>query len=378
MKDIASILLLLGAAQGIFFGLVLLGLRKGNQQANRWLAGFLICFSLSMVGTVLYDQRWVVMCPHLGLVSAPIGTALGSLLFLYVKSLAERNYQFQGWQWLHLLPVVVSLGILAPFYFLPLEEKRVAMEASYSGFPVLWKANFIFATIVTTCYLIATLVKITRHERHIRQLYSNMEHKSLVWVRHFLFAGASTFFICIIMSFFDIAAADTISNLMFSVVIYVMGYRALRQPEIFAGLPEQTVAETDEPALVKMPVKYEKSGLTEEKAKALMAKLDALFTWGKIYLDPELTLQQLADRLGVTPHLVSQLLNQHKQQSFFDFVNGCRVAHFKTAVNDPANAHLSLLGIAFDSGFNSKAAFNAVFKKMTGTTPSAFRGEVAR
>lgn len=373
MKDIASILLLLGAGQGIFFSIILLGLPESSRRAYRWLAAFLILFSLSMVGTVLYDQRIVVTYPHLGLVSAPFGIAMGFTLFLYVKSLAEKNYQFKGWQWLHLLPVVISLGILMPFYWLPVEEKRVAMQASYDGFPVLWKVNFIFSTVVNACYIVATMVKVTRHERHIQQLYSNTEHKSLKWVRHFLLAGASVFFICIIMSCFDIAAADTISNVMFSMVIYVMGYRALRQPEVFADISEQTVQETDEPALVKMPMKYGKSGLTEEKAQALMTKLDALFFEEKIYLNPELTLQQIADSLSSTPHQVSQLLNQFKQQTFFDFVNGWRVEHFKSVVNDPANTHLSLLAIAFDSGFNSKAAFNAVFKKITGTTPSAYR-----
>lgn len=373
MKDIASILLLLGAGQGIFFSLILLGLSKNNHKAYRWLAVFLLLFSISMIGTVLYDQRIVVAYPHLGLITAPFGISMGFTLFLYVKSLSEKNYQFRKWQWLHLLPVLISILILMPFYLLPIEEKRVAMDASYEGFPWLWKVNFIFSTAINSCYIIATMITITRHERHIKQLYSNTEHKSLIWVRHFLTAGISTFIICIIMSLFDIAMADTISNVMFSFVIYVMGYRALRQPEIFSEFTEQTLEDTDEPSLIKIPSKYSKSGLTEEKAKLLASKLDDLFYKEKIYLNPELTLQELSDRLGITPHLVSQLLNQIKEQSFFDFVNSFRVEHFKENVKKPENAHLSLLAIALDSGFNSKAAFNSVFKKVTGTTPSAFR-----
>ena len=131
------------------------------------------------------------------------------------------------------------------------------------------------------------------------------------------------------------------------------------------------------PRKARVPDKYQKSGLSEEKAQPMLARLDQLMSAEKLYLDPELTLQTLADRLETNPHTVSQLLNQHKRASFFDFVNGLRVAHFKLAVNDPANAHLSMLGVAFDCGFNSKAAFNAVFKRMTGQTPSDFRRSLA-
>lgn len=378
MKTIASILQLIGAAQGVFFSLVLLNLPRGNRRANPWLAVFIICFSLNMVGSVLYDERLVLTYPHLGLLTQPLGTVLGISLFLYVKALTEKEYQFRSWQWLHLLPILLHVLWLMPFYFLPAEEKRVLLESSYTAFPANWKISFYFSNLVNSIYIPLTMVTTLRHERHIRQLYSNIRDKTLDWVRTFMYIGTVIFLTCVVMSLFDIALADTISNLLFALTIYIMGYRAMRQPEIFTDLSAQTVAETDEPALVKIPVKYEKSGLSEEKAQALMVKLDVLFFEEKIYLDPELTLQQLAERLGVKPHQVSQLLNQYKQQSFFDFVNGQRVEHFKATVNDPTNAHLSLLAIAFDSGFNSKATFNAVFKKITGRTPSSFRNEFSQ
>ncbi|MFN8279175.1 MAG: helix-turn-helix transcriptional regulator [Saprospiraceae bacterium] len=372
-NNIASILLLLGAGQGIFFSLILFGWAHNNRKAYQWLGSFLILFSLSMIGTVLYDQRVVLIYPHLGLVSAPLGTAMGFTLYLYVKELTDKNYRFVGWQWLHLLPALISVIILTPFYLLPVDQKKTAMEASYAGFPMLWKINFIFSTTVNSIYIIATILTVMRHERHIRQLYSNTVNRSLIWVRHFLMAGISTFFICILMSMFDIARADTISNLMFSFVIYVMGYRALRQPEIFNDLPAQVVESTDEPAIIRIPVKYGKSGLNEDKAPALIRELDRLMSEEKLFLDPELTLLQLSQRLGIPAHQASQLLNQHKGQTFFDFINSLRVEYFKLAITNPANEHLSLLAIALDSGFNSKAAFNSVFKRVTGMTPSQYK-----
>jgi len=75
----------------------------------------------------------------------------------------------------------------------------------------------------------------------------------------------------------------------------------------------------------------------------------------------------------IPTHQLSRVINEHFGRNFFDFINGYRVAEVKRKILDPAYAHFSLLGIAFESGFNSKSAFNRVFKKITGQTPSQFK-----
>ena len=375
MQEFVSVLLLIGAAQGIFFSMVLLALPGGNRQAHRWLAVLLTSFAINMAGTAIYDLHIVLSVPHLGLVGTPFGLMISIAFWFFVKNFTEKNFRMRWWHWLNLVPFVLLILYLMPFYLLPAAEKRSILEASYMQKPDFWVWGFNATNLVNFVYIAVTIALILRHERHIRQVFSNTEKKSLRWLMQFIIASVATFVICVGLSIFDISFADSFSNLLFSVVIYVMGYRAMKQPEIFKNIPEEVVTETDDPALLKAPVKYEKSGLTERKAQELLDKLDVAMSKEKIYLDPELTLLQLSEHLGATPHQVSQLLNQHKEESFFDFVNRHRVGHFKTAALDSANAHLSILAVAFDSGFNSKAAFNSVFKKMTGTTPSAFRNQ---
>ena len=91
------------------------------------------------------------------------------------------------------------------------------------------------------------------------------------------------------------------------------------------------------------------------------------------YLDPDLSLPSLAERLGLARNTLSYVINQRLGRNFYDFVNEYRVKEVKRLMEDPARRDHKLLAIAFDAGFNSKPAFNAVFRKMTGLTPSDYR-----
>ncbi|MGI4834695.1 MAG: helix-turn-helix domain-containing protein [Janthinobacterium lividum] len=103
-------------------------------------------------------------------------------------------------------------------------------------------------------------------------------------------------------------------------------------------------------------------------------RLLALMEVEKPWLEPELTLAELAQHLRAHPALLSKVINQGCGQNFNDFVNGYRVAEARRKLADPRFAHYSLVGVALESGFNSKSTFNRVFKKLTGQAP----GELAR
>lgn len=372
MQEILNILTLVGAIQGVFFGLLLFRLQKGNRAANRFLALFLLVFSICMVGIVGYASHWVLKFPHLALLHTPFGAIQGAPFLLYLVAMSKKDFRMRLQHWALFAPFLVVAVWLAPFYALPAAEKLRLLELSYTQFPESWRYIFIISTLLSFGYIIAAYFVVIRHERVIQQVYSNFQDKTLLWTRHFLYACTGVFLTCVAMSFFDIGWADSFSNLFFCIVIYVFGYRAIQQPEIFSDLEPEAMPEDSDISLVHPLAKYEKSGLTEERARKLLERLDDLMSTEKIFLNPSLNLQQLAVRLEIPPHQLSQLLNQFKGESFSDFINRHRVDYFKKAASDPANAHLSLLGIAFESGFNSKAAFNAVFKKMTGQTPSEF------
>jgi AraC-like DNA-binding protein len=112
--------------------------------------------------------------------------------------------------------------------------------------------------------------------------------------------------------------------------------------------------------------------LDEETVSAYTEKLLVFMKDEQAFLNPGLSLRGLAEQVEIHPNQLSWLLNQQLKQNFNEFINHHRVEHFKKLARDPANAHISLIGLAYESGFNSKTVFNTCFKKETGMTPSQY------
>jgi AraC-like DNA-binding protein len=143
-----------------------------------------------------------------------------------------------------------------------------------------------------------------------------------------------------------------------------MGYFGIRQPSIF----------TDTPIVgKKRKIKYQKSGLTDSGAKKVYESLIHLMQEEKPFLEPDLTLFTLAEMINIPPNHLSQVINSLAGKNFFDFINYYRVEEAKRNIILQKYEHLTLLGIAFESGFNSKASFNRAFKRQVGITPSEFK-----
>jgi AraC-like DNA-binding protein len=122
--------------------------------------------------------------------------------------------------------------------------------------------------------------------------------------------------------------------------------------------------------------RYERSGLNEGEAARLKASLLALMEKECPWKESDLTLADLATRLGSTPHKLSEVLNSELGQTFYDFVNGYRVREVQRRIQSGEARTLKMLALALDAGFASKSTFNQAFKKHTNQTPSDFRQTV--
>jgi AraC-like DNA-binding protein len=158
--------------------------------------------------------------------------------------------------------------------------------------------------------------------------------------------------------------------IMVVVMVYWIAYKLLQEKMVFTPLQNDLFPKSEiaaEPA-----VKYSKSGLNSEGSTLIATQLQDLMAREKPYLNPGLTIAELSDRMDIPKHQLSQAINAELGSNFYELVNQYRVNEFKKQAIDPANSHLSILGVALECGFNSKATFNQVFKKSEGVTPSAY------
>lgn len=150
--------------------------------------------------------------------------------------------------------------------------------------------------------------------------------------------------------------------------------KSLRPDPRFQKMMRQVLGETTHIGFTKR--KYKKTLLSKQEIKQYKQQLEQLMDAEKPYLDPELTLRSLAQSLDLTPNRLSQLLNEGFDKNFSEYVNSFRLETFKELVADPAYQQMTLLALAYESGFNSKTVFNTFFKKMEGKTPKAYWKEV--
>ncbi len=119
--------------------------------------------------------------------------------------------------------------------------------------------------------------------------------------------------------------------------------------------------------------RYEYSNLTKSEAKGYLDQLKNMMDKEKLYLDPDINLQRVAQKLTILPLYLSQMINENLGQNFSDFINVYRLTEAKNSLLDPKNENLKIIDVALNSGFNSMSSFNAVFKKYNDISPSKFR-----
>lgn len=218
--------------------------------------------------------------------------------------------------------------------------------------------------------------KIRKHQKRIEIISSNTESINLQWLIKLSFLLFITIIITVCYELFNTFIYKMHQNLamdlLFLFIVYSTFYHVLRQKEIY---PVSKIQLDDLLSIeLEAEEKTEKKKLIpDEDFESLKQKLLTLIEAQKPYLEGDLNLLKLSELIGISTHQLSYLLNNGFNENFFQFVNKYRVQHAKELLISDSYNKLSVLGIAFDSGFNSKTAFNTFFKKTVGVTPSEFR-----
>jgi len=304
----------------------------------------------------------------------------GPFLYYYVLTLVFDKRQNSWKDLLHIIPFVLfNLYILISSFNPGISEKLNIEKVSPGDNPPLLFSFFLIMTAFSgTLYFSLTIRLFKKLDINIFNNFSNSVNIDLFWIRKLVLvfgviwtALISVTVIHHIFHMFSMVFCTDGLFLSLSVFVILIGYFGLKQKVIFSS-EDIIVAEE----ATKIQTKYSGSKLSESEAKKYTEKLTDYMKSAKPYLNPDLSLPQLATELNISSHYLSQVINEQFNLNFFDFVNGYRVEAFKKKIIDPEFRNFSLLGIAFECGFNSKSAFNRIFKQTSGITPSQFKKAV--
>ncbi len=372
--DPVSLVILAGAVVGVFLSLAILFLKKGRLSTRLFLAGFVLSYSLGIFGAIPWQSGTISQFPFILGFFMPFVILGGPCLYLYIESLTRPGFRF-GWRpALHFLPWAATFGLMfALIYVRPIAYKLDLIARMSAGSPPRGIELYYDLRIpYVLAYAAACVWRLHRYARSLPDTFSALERVGLRWLRLLAWAYTTAVALMILLGGLGVLdrlhMTDAVLHIYATAVILLVGLRGLSQPEIFA--PEAAGATT----AGKPGPKYEKSSLTPEAAAAAEKLLIAVMENDRLYLDDQLSLPALAVRAGLPAAHVSQVINERLGRNFFDFVNGYRVEEAKRLLRDPRRRDQKILAVAFDSGFSSKVAFNRVFKKHAGMTPSEFRG----
>lgn len=253
--------------------------------------------------------------------------------------------------------------IIAVFLLLPAPIAWLASPYVFLSFIVYAGLGYLISVV----YGIRALRRVNRHNREIRQHYSNIEDRQLIWLGYlaFGFIGIwSMLLIGVVVGMVNENLAGTIGILsVYPVAILICWMAVLGMGRGVRAANGQGIGAFRQTTV----------GTTGSFNPEMIEKLNDLMSRVKLYQDPDLHLDGLADSMGISSRSVSAIINGHFEQNFYDFVNDYRVRDAQHQLQDPGLKSKTIQRIFEDAGFSSKSTFNTHFKKVTGETPSEYR-----
>ena len=334
--------------QSFMFAFILLTDRGKKQNANRFLAAFLLMLSSQMAFILL--EKWVGDYePYIGYLCL-FGFAYGPLLYGYSLQLIHRDLVLNKQQWLHALPLIIVL------------------ISGFLGFPLCYRfGSLLYISLLI--YVVLSIRQIIQYRKVVRNTRSAIDRINLKWLQWTLIVFTITLLTDIYSHFYEeIEPIPGVSVVSITLLVLVNGifYKGVRQPQVFEG-----ISQSDRDLVTEKKVE---SGEYEKEAKALAS----FFEQEQAYTNPDLTLAELAAMLELTPRRLSEVINRHFGQNFMDFINTHRIDFAKQRLLKPEDPKETISEVMYASGFNSKSSFNTLFKQKTGKTPSEFKRSQSR
>jgi AraC-like DNA-binding protein len=375
MEMIINVIIWAAVLQGLLLGLVFIFSKKYRSHANKLLGLFLISFVFTAISDLLpFNDIWGY--PINGYFTLPEVKFLIPVLILnFVLEKVGKSSNYKLFLRIHYLLGFSILGLTAINIILYLITGKTLLEIfGWEILDTFYMGQQYYAFLLTISVLIISIKETLNYRNLIRNEFTDMALLDIKWLWQYilaltpivLFWGAEL--LRIIMGGWGQSELSTIAYLFIALFIYFVSYKAFTKQTLFDGStnslqPSETYAEE--------PDRIDKPGKTVdfEICTNIIHEMEVT----KSYLNQNLTLHIFARKIDVSARVISSCINQNLGLNFNEWVNNYRVDYAYKMIQSDKTSQLSIEGIGLDSGFKSRSAMYAAFKKKLGHSPGHFR-----
>lgn len=355
--------------QLLLLSVFLFSVNRGKSRSNRLLAFFFLLLAINLADGLLVYYGFYENHPALAHLEDGFVFLIGPVLYFYTRSVVYRRFEWKARDLLHLLPFITFTIGFQIYYHLQNPEYQATIQSAIQQqkLPVGFYYSIVVIYAHVVSYLYSAYREIIFYRRQLPQRFSELQKRNLDWLMFMILSVAVMVVISFVYSLLPLATQALLHLGLIIVMAFIFGFvntivwKALKQPLIFSGVEEET--ENDNNVAL----------FTEAERTEYDRRVQEVMKSEHAYLNSDLTLDELAERTGIPSRKLSQFINEHYRQNFFDFVNSFRIEEAKRILSSSKDPRLTVLEVMYQSGFNSKSSFNALFKKKTGVTPSEFR-----
>jgi AraC-like DNA-binding protein len=366
----------------IMASIILYLLKSTTHYSKKLLIGFFISGFFFCLYYYAFSHKARILGAIAILFGNGMGFYLGPITFCYIQSLFKPSAEVVRKLLIYLIPFY----IFWVFVNVPVAISMVSDSLRNYGSNYAALADYfnLIENLFFMAFLFLSLRAMRTMKHRLYQFYSEVRIGNLVWYRSLLLSLITIVILDSLFSVYELIYPaipwniGTIIAFLFVILYSLLGYQGIFQANLNVEKPASESRQNSEKSGNLSPENPEfqaalQTNLSPSEVLHYTQKLKKLMEHKKVFMNESLSLNELADHLEMNSKKLSELLNQHMHTNFYSLVNEYRVREVQAKLKSPENARYTLVGLAYDSGFQSKASFNRVFKEKTGMSPSSYR-----
>ena len=299
------------------------------------------------------------------------------LLYFYIRSVTYEDFKLKWIHLWHAVTFIIGILLLMPRFYLADFDTKIELLQARDSIIIEFKLVYLLLHLQAIVYIIACYIVILRSKKLLLENYSNGNVNYYNWLITLITLIAIEIVVSTFKNVLMINDLDelyeiemTITGLSALLFICWLVIKALKTPELYGRVDSKQLLVKQ--LIARSPRNATLTSADKESNEALI-RLKSYMKTEAPYLDPSLSIYDLAKQLNLPAKELSVLINHNLNQHFFDFVNEYRIKRAMEILADASKSDLTILEILYEVGFNSKSSFNTAFKKYTKLTPTQYR-----